>query len=596
MILMGSGAETARADRRGSMQAAGEKVGVLQVRLYRPFSAAHFLAALPETVRRDRRARADQGTGRAGEPLYLDIVTTLAEAVAPRRAQRHAARDRRPLRFVFEGIHPGDGQSGVRRAASARAEERLHRRHRRRRLPHQPRRSTRAFSIEAETSYARVFYGLGADGTVGANKNSVKIIAEDARHVCAGLFRLRFAQIRRANDFASAVRPEPIQAPYLIDSAEFVACHQFGLLERQRRAATRGTGRHLSFEQRRIGPDEVWDRLPRSVQQQIIDKKLRLFVIDASKVARDVGLGTRINTVLQTCFFAISGVLPRDEGDPPHQGGRSEKTYGDKGQTVVRKNFAAVDATLARLIEVPIPATATSSTFERCRRSCRPTRRSSSATVTAMMMAGRGDEIPVSANSGRRHLSVGHRRIRKAQHFGQRAGLGAGPVRPMRPMQLRLPAQRHPGEVLPRGYAGGAPAASNRRRSMRADIRKPALRCSSMSRTAPAAAFASKSARQISPREPDARRSIWRTRRRCSMPSARISPSSRRLPVNDRARVDFANVRGVQFLEPLFEFSGACAGCGETPYLKLLIATVRRSRCKSPTRPAARRSTAATCR
>ena len=249
-----------------------------------------------------------------------------------------------------------------------------------------------SYSIEPDDVVRAVFYGLGADGTVGANKNSVKIIAEDAGLYAQGYFV--YDSHKSGAQTVSHLRfgPQPIRAPYLIGSANFVGCHQFHFLQRQDvlRLAAPGATFLLNSP---YGPDEVWDHLPRSVQQQIIDKKLRFFVIDATKVAQEVGLKNRTNTVLQTCFFAISGVLPRDEAIAQIKDS-IRKTYGAKGEEVVQQNFKAVDGTLSRLHEVHVPAEATS-TFER------PPAVPASAPefvrkVTARMFEGLGDEIPVS--------------------------------------------------------------------------------------------------------------------------------------------------------------------------------------------------------
>ena len=249
-----------------------------------------------------------------------------------------------------------------------------------------------SFMIEKDDVTRAVFYGLGADGTVGANKNSVKIIAEDAGLYAQGYFV--YDSHKSGAQTISHLRfgPEPIHAPYLIAQAGFVACHQFVALERQDllRVAAPGATVLLNAP---YSAAQVWDRLPRPVQQTIIDKKLRLFVIDAGAVAREVGLGARTNTVLQTCFFAISGVLPREKAIG-HIKDAIRKTYERKGQSVVDKNFAAVDGTLARLSEVTVPAHVTS-------RIDMPPLVPANApefvrAVTARIFAGMGDEIPVS--------------------------------------------------------------------------------------------------------------------------------------------------------------------------------------------------------
>ena len=285
----------------------------------------------------------------------------------------------------------------------------------------------RDFAIELPETTSAVFYGLGADGTVGANKNSVKIIAEDAGRHAQGYF---------VYDFHSGAQPiphlrfgpDPIRAPYLIACAGFVACHQFALLERQDvlRVAAPGAVFLLNTPYEHA---ETWGRLPRSTKQQIIDKKLRVFVIDASKVARDAGLPGRTNTILQTCFFALSGVLPREAAIDQIKKS-IKKSYGRQGDAVVAKNFAGVDAALAHLSELKIPAAAGNpqdsaavvgaEAPEFVRR------------VTALMLAGRGEDIPVSLMPARRHVSLGHQRLRKTQYRRRSAGLGNRSVHSVR--------------------------------------------------------------------------------------------------------------------------------------------------------------------
>src|SRR5271169_5667021 len=390
IVLMGSGAETARAPAE-ALRRAGAKVGVLQVRLYRPFSAEHFLAALPESCRAIAVIEQTKEPGATGEPLYLDVVTSLAQAVA-RGARKGmprviggryglSSKDFTPAmaKAVFDELKKPDPKNsftvGIIDDVSRTSLE-----------------VEAAFSVEAPTVTRAVFYGLGADGTVGANKNSAKIIAEDA-----GLYTQAYFVYDSHKSGAQTVShlrfgPEPIRAPYLIASAGFVACHLFGFLARQdvlRLAAPGG----VFLLNSPFAADPVWDHLPRSVQQQIIDKRLRFFVIHASGVAREAGLGVRINTVLQTCFFAISGVLPR-ESAIQHIKEAIRKTYAGKGEAVVRKNYAAVDATLEQLKEVQVPPSATN-VIDRPP-IVPPDAPDFVRRVTATIMMGRGDEIPVS--------------------------------------------------------------------------------------------------------------------------------------------------------------------------------------------------------
>jgi pyruvate-ferredoxin/flavodoxin oxidoreductase len=424
----------------------------------------------------------------------------------------------------------------------------------------------KAFTIETGKTTRAVFYGLGADGTVGANKNSVKIIAEDAKQYAQGYFV--YDSHKSGAQTISHLRfgPDPIKAPYLIASAGFVACHQFGFLERQDLLRVAAAGGVFLLNSP-YGKDETWDELPRSVQQQIIDKKLRFFIIDASTVARDVGLGVRTNTVLQTCFFAISGVLPRQEAIR-HIKEAIRKSYSGKGEAVVAKNFAAVDATLARLFEIKVPATATNP------KDLPPIVVASAPDfvkrVTSLMLVGRGDEIPVSlipadgtfpsgtAAFEKRNIAeavpvweedlciqcgqcsfVCPHSVIRARYYNEDELVGA-------------PASFKSAPVNARGY----PEA---RFTLQFYV-EDCTGCGLCVEACPA----------ISPREPDVKAINLAEKAPLVVAERANIAFFESLPVNDRARVDFDKVRGIQFLEPLFQFSGACAGCGETPYLKLL--------------------------
>jgi len=564
IVLMGSAAETARAT-AAFLQDAGERIGVLQVRLYRPFSAQHFLAALPQTCRDVAVIEQTKEPGAPGEPLYLDVVTTLAQAIAAgtRTVMPRVIGGRYGLgsknfspaqvKAVFDELKKPDPKNGF----TVGIEDDV---------SHGSLEVDAAFSIEPKDVVRAVFYGLGSDGTVGANKNSVKIIAEDAAMYAQGYFV--YDSHKSGAQTISHLRfgKQPIRAPYLIESAEFVACHQANFLDRidVLRVAAEGATFLLNTP---YGPAVIWDRLPRSVQLQILEKRLRFFVIDASGVARDAGLGGRINTVLQTCFFAISGVLRRDEAIRRIKQS-IEKSYGDKGADVVRMNFAAVDQALAHLFEVPIPATATSP-FERAP-IVPATAPAFVREVTALMMAGRGDEIrvgqlPVDGTFPSGTAAFEKRNISDAVaawepdlciQCGQ-CGL-ACPHSVIRAKYYNEDALEH----APAGFKS-APVNSRGNPDVRFSLQvyvEDCTGCGICVEVCPA----------IHPNEPD-RKAINLADKAPAFETDRGSIAFfETIPMNDRARVDFSNVRGVQFLEPLFEFSGACAGCGETPYLKLL--------------------------
>jgi pyruvate-ferredoxin/flavodoxin oxidoreductase len=564
LILMGSGAETARETVK-ALRAAGEKAGVIQVRLYRPYSAAHFLAALPASACAIAVLEQTKEAGATGEPLYLDVVTTLAQAVA------HGARAAMPRVIGGRyGISSKDFPPALVKAAFDELKKA------------EPKNSFTvgivddvshtnlafdpAFTIEPKTVTRAVFYGLGADGTVGANKNTVKIIAEDAGLYAQGYFV--YDSHKSGAQTISHLRfgPEPIHAPYLIAAADFVACHQFGFLAHQdvlRLAAPGGTFLLNSP----YGPGEVWDQLPRSVQQQIIDKKLRFFIIDASQVARVLGLGTRTNTILQTCFFAISGVLPREDAIR-HIKEAIRKSYAGKGEIVVRKNFAAVDGALVHLHEVSVPATA-SSRVERL-----PTVPDNAPgfvrEFTAKIMEGRGDEIPVSILPTDGTFPSG------TAAFEKRNIADLVPVwEPDICVQCGLCSYVCPHSVIraryyDEGKLEGAPATFKSAPVNARGYPEARFTLQFYVEDCTGCALCVEACPALSPQEAGVK-AINMSEKAPLLHTERVNIRFfESLPVNDRARIDFGKVRGVQFLEPLFEFSGACAGCGETPYLKLL--------------------------
>ncbi|HEX8013079.1 MAG TPA: pyruvate:ferredoxin (flavodoxin) oxidoreductase [Casimicrobiaceae bacterium] len=564
IVLMGSGAETAR-ETAAFLQRAGERVGVLQVRLYRPFAAEHFVAALPNSCRAIAVLEQTKEPGALGEPLYLDVVTTLAQAVAAGRRETMprvvggryglGSKNFNPAqaKAVFDELKKPAPKNGF----TVGIEDDV---------SHTSLAVDPMFSIERDDVVRALFFGLGADGTVGANKNSVKIIAEDPSMYAQGYFV--YDSHKSGAQTISHLRfgKQPIRSPYLIESANFIACHQVSFLDRidVLRLAIAGGTFLLNTP---YGPEAVWNHLPRSLQVQILEKKLRFFVIDASKVARDTGLGGRINTVLQTCFFAISGVLPREEAIRRIKQS-IEKSYGGKGADVVRKNYAAVDHTLAHLFEVTVPASATSA-FERP-----PTVPAQAPAfvreITANMMLGRGDDIRVSQLPVDGTWPSGTAAFEKRNISDSIAVwepdlcIQCGQCGFACPHSVIRCKYYHEGALgdAPDGFKS-APVNSRGNPDVRFSLEvyvEDCTGCGICVEVCPA----------HSPVEPG-KKAINLAEKAPILENARTDIAFfEALPVNDRARVDFANVRGVQFLEPLFEFSGACGGCGETPYLKVL--------------------------
>ena len=564
VIIMGSGAEVAN-ETAADLRLRGEKVGVLTVRLYRPISAADLLAALPVSCQRVAVLDRTKEPGASGEPLYLDVVAALADAVS-RGARPFMPRviggryglsskdfDPAQAKAVFDELAKPEPKNGFTVGITDD-------------VTHLSLSVDPDYTTEPDDVVRAVFYGLGADGTVGANKNSVKIIAEDAGRYAQGYFV--YDSHKSGAQTVSHLRfgPRPIRAPYLIRQASFVACHQFHFVQRTDvlRLAAPGATFLLNSP---FGPNEVWDQLPRPAQQQIIDKKLKFFVIDASTAAADVGLKNRTNTILQTCFFAISGVLPRVEAIAAIKDS-IKKTYGKKGGRIVEQNFAAVDGALARLHEVLVPATVTSTTE-------RPPTVPASASdfvrrVTARMIEGLGDDIPVSAMPIDGTFPSGTAAYEK-RNIAEEVPIWLSDLC----IQCGQCSFVCPHSVIRAKYydetrLAGAPdgfkhAPVNARGYPGTEFTlqfylEDCTGCGLCVEACPA----------LSAVEPGLKAINLHPKAELAQQERESIAFFETLPVNDRARVDFSNVRGVQFLEPLFEFSGACAGCGETPYVKLL--------------------------
>jgi len=563
IVSMGSGAEVVR-ETATWLAERGEKVGALQVVLYRPFSAEHFLAALPASVKSIAVLDRCKEPGGMGEPLFQDVVATLAGAVAegtrasmPRVVGGRyglSSKEFHPgmVKAVFEEIakaKPKNGFTiGIDDDVSGTSLD-----------------FDRDFDIEPAETTRAVFYGLGADGTVGANKNSVKILAEDPGRYAQGYFV--YDSHKSGAETISHLRfgTTPIRTPYLIRHADFVACHKFDFLKKLDVLGTAREGATFLLNAP-YAPDELWDHLPRPIQSRILDRKLKVFVIDATKVAQDLGLGPRVNTILQTCFFAISGVLPRDDAIAAIKHA-IEKAYGRKGGAVVEKNFAAVSAALEHLHEVTVPSDLTGADVPPIVPKDAP---DFVQKVTGVMMAGRGDTIPVSAMpidgsfpSGttafeKRNIAV------EVPRWDADLCIQCGQCSIVCPHSV-IRAKYYPEEALD-GAPEGFPSAEVNARGFpgsRFTLQihvEDCTGCGLCVDNCPA----------VSPTVPGHKAIDMADKLELVEQEKRNLAFFETLPLPDRSRVNFANVRGVQFLEPLFEFSGACAGCGETPYIKLL--------------------------
>lgn len=571
IIMMGSGAEVAH-EAVEYMVEKGEKIGLVKVRLFRPFSTEALLQALPRSTKSIAVLDRCKEPGAAGEPLYQDVLTALGEALVrgtspfgntiPRVVGGRyglSSKEFTPamVKGVFDALQDSALKSTTPQHFTVGIEDDVTKIS----LKYDPH-----FSTERPDTVRAMFYGLGADGTVGANKNSIKIIGEDTDNYAQGYFV--YDSKKSGSMTVSHLRfgPRPIRSSYLISRANFVACHQFNFLERINvlEAADENAVFLLNST---FGPDDVWNELPRRIQEEIIEKKLKFYVIDGYSVARDAGMGTRINTVMQTCFFAISGVLPRDEAIKAIKYA-VKKTYGRRGEAVVQKNYDAIDAALAHLHEVKVPASPTS-TME-----MKPPFSDEAPdfikNVLGPIFGGKGDSLPVSAMPQDGTFPTATSQWEK------------------RNITLEIPVWDTE-SCIQCGKCGlVCPHAVIRAKIYDAELAKNAP---ATFKSAPAkwAEFKGQMfTLQIAPEdctgcaicvEACPVKSKTEVKRRAinmdSQPPIRESENENwkffmGIPEVDRSKLKVNMVKDVQLLRPLFEFSGACGGCGETPYLKLM--------------------------
>jgi pyruvate-ferredoxin/flavodoxin oxidoreductase len=567
IVMMGSGCEAAE-ETVQALLSQGEKIGIVKVRLYRPFSAEHLLKALPATVRAIAVLDRTKEPGAMGEPLYQDVVTSLSESFGSNNAPfkimprviggRYglASKEFTPamVKAVFDELTKERPQNhfsiGIFDDVTFNS------------LPFDTN-----FSTEPSDQVRAVFWGLGADGTVSANKNSIKIIGEGTENYAQGYFVYDSKKSGAMTVSHLRFGPHAIKSTYLIQRANFVAVHQFNFLERYDvlGAAEEGATLLLNCP---YPVDEVWQHLPRSVQEQIISKHLKLYSINAYAVAKENGMGNRINTIMQTCFFAISGVLPREEAIEKIKES-IKKTYGKRGEAVIKQNFAAVDAALAHLHEIAVPEHPTSEI--EMPRAMPQEAPAFVQNVTAEIIAGRGDQLPVSAfpldgtypvgttqwekrniaqdvpvweadlciECGKCVMVCPHATIRaKAFESSELDNAPAG-FKHIPAKWRELPDQLYTIQVAVEDCTG----------------------CRLCVEVCPAKdkSNSSRKALNMHPQLPlrESGRNNW--------------DFFLQLPdMRQNGHLKFDSVKNVQLLQPLFEFSGACAGCGETPYIKLL--------------------------
>ncbi|MCB0153485.1 MAG: pyruvate:ferredoxin (flavodoxin) oxidoreductase, partial [Anaerolineae bacterium] len=567
IVMMGSGCQTTE-ETVAALTAQGEKVGLVKVRLYRPFSVEHLLAALPSTVTAVAVLDRTKEPGSAGEPLYQDVVTAVSEAVADGTAPfaktpriiggRYglSSKEFTPamVKGVFDELTRPQPKNhftiGINDDVSHTS------------LAYDPN-----YDIEPDDVVRAVFWGLGSDGTVSANKNSIKIIGEETPDYAQGYFVYDSKKSGARTVSHLRFGPRPINSTYLIRRANFVAVHQFGFLTRYDMLADAVPGATFLLNSV-YGPDEVWNYLPRFVQQQLIDKQLKFYVIDAYDVAKKTNMGVRINTIMQTCFFAISGVLPRDEAIAQIKKA-IKKTYGKRGEAVVKQNNEAVDATLAHLYQVAVPAQLTS-TIEM------PPVVPAQAPefvqkITAKMMAGEGDDLPVSAMPVDGTYPTGTTQWEKRNIALEVPVWDADICIQCGKCVMVCPHAVIRSKVYDESALAGAPESfkSTEARWKGLQQAKYTLQVAVEDCTGCQLCV------EVCP---------VKNKSQVGLKAINMAPQ---LPIREQEQknwdffldlpeyprydgLTFDNVKNIQLLQPLFEFSGACAGCGETPYLKLV--------------------------
>jgi pyruvate-ferredoxin/flavodoxin oxidoreductase len=559
IVLMGSAVQTARQTAR-ILTDRGERVGVVAVRLYRPFSSADFSAALPSSVRAIAVLDRTKEPGSVGEPLYLDVVAALHHEL---RQDLQVCRGRYGLSGKEVTPHMMTAVFSELSVSRPKPEFTLGIMDD---VTHLSLDTDERIEVEHPGAKQAVFFGLGSDGTVGANKNSIKIIGEHTDQHAQGYFVYDSKKSGATTVSHLRIGPDMIDAPYLIEQADFVACSQSMLMDKLdvlERAAPQATFLLNSP----ADLERAFDLLSREVQEQIIHKRLSFHVIDASRVAREHGLPGRTNTVMQACFFALSDILPTPIAIE-HIKEAIRKTYARKGQEVVDRNCATVDAALHNLHRVEVPATATASRS-------RPPAIAAEAPdfvqrVTAVMLAGHGDDLPVSAFPIDGTWPVGTARWEKRGIAEAVPVWDPGVCIQCNKCAIVCPHAAIRAKVYDADALTGCPAGflSNEYKGKEFAGMKYTIQ------VAPEDCTGCKLCVNVCPAK-DKAQPRHKAINMTPLPDvlereARSYDFFLNIPEVDRAAIVRLDVKGSQFLEPLFEYSGACAGCGETPYVKLL--------------------------
>lgn len=561
IIIMGSG-EGAVKETVNEMVERGEKVGALLVRLFRPFSIEDFVDALPETVKKIAVLDRTKEPGSIGEPLYLDTISAISESdrempivVGGRYGLSSKEFNPRMVKGVYDELLKDKPKNhftvGIYDDVT-----------------HTNLEIDNYFTVKRSTINC-MFYGLGSDGTVGANKNSIKIIGDTTENYVQGYFVYDSKKAGAQTISHLRFGPNPIHSTYLIDKADFIASHQFNFIEKYNMLVDLKQGGTFLLNSP-YSKDEIWNELPQKLQKEIIEKEAEFYVVDASKVAQDANLGKRANTVLQTCFFAISGILPKDEAIQKIKDA-IVKSYSHKGEKIVQMNFNAVDKALENLQKVEYPKVSTSEKELQSAMTGAPD--GFVKEVLEKILAGSGDELPVSAFPVDGTFPTGTTQYEKSgiadsipiwddaslctqcnkcvaicPHAAIRSKVVNNDMLANAPASLKsMPAKGRPFDAKTESYVLQVSP-------------EDCTGCDLCVEVCPAVS-----------KEIDDFKSInMRKKIDFDKEENKNWDYFTSLPYYDRNELQITNVKGSQFLEPLFEFSGACSGCGETPYIKML--------------------------
>jgi len=566
IILMGSSTEAAH-EAVDYLVDRSEKVGVIKVHLFRPFSVKHFLGSLPKTVKAIAVLDRTKEPGSIGEPMYQDVITAFAEGfvegIAPTEEMptivggRYGLSSKEFTPAMVKGVFDHLEKSKPKNHFTVGIEDDVTGTS----IPFDPN-----FTVEGDDVFRGLFYGLGADGTVGANKNSIKIIGEETDNWAQGYFVYDSKKSGAITVSHLRFGPKPIKSTYLVNKANFVACSQTVFLEKYDMLGDAVEGATFLLNTYHP-PEKAWDSLPRSVQKQLIDKKMKFYVIDAYEVGHQTGMGERVNTIMQTCFFYISGILSPEESIEQIKNS-IQKTYGKKGPKIVEMNFNAVDKAVENLHQVPVPDAVTSDWEVP---PPVPTYAPEFVQKTLGTIASyKGDSLPVSAFPDDGRFPVSTTRYEK------------------RNIALEIPVWREDLCTQCGKCVIACPHATIRQKVVDPELVQDAPETFKTAiykakdfkgmayclQVAPEDCTGCALCVDVCPVKSKKEENVWAIN---MAPQPPLREAERlnyefflNLPDMDRGKLKVHTVKGSQFLEPLFEYSGACSGCGETPYVKLL--------------------------